>query len=329
MQSFGKPEADAKFAVDEKKSAAPLLTSYTPLSYLEVRREIEMFQAVYNASLEEWHCEVSMYEETFSDLDASTSQTVEFPRRNYPNDECKVKDTKLYPYHNACYLLIDAYSPATARENFVLERTLPGQLLCSVDSIHSTITGLTNQLEASAWLPSSFQLAFALRDEWVSGVARRLAASDNPDCWKSHEPRDFDFADKHQYGLAHFPVDDEARGDILLKLLRHAMSDLQNDLLLAGEVIVRICRWKLCQDACYLRRVLAVVVSEAKECTDGTCFAFIWDGGFGDPDDGDLPDHSCKDVRAAVGTNILIALSLAVVVSPRRVVIASSLVAEL
>lgn len=270
---------------EEASSSSTLLTGFKPLSYTAVRQEVATFQAVSADNTDEWQREVNMYEETFYDLDTFTSQIVEMPRRNYPNNACKVKDTELYPYHDACYPLIEAYTQ-TAREPNPLEARIPGHLSCSDASIASTISGLSHQ--------PPFRLTPALQDEWNNGLQRRLKAANDPDVRRRPEKVDSEFASINPYGLAHFPAKDGERRDILLKLLRHSMSDLQNDHLLAGEVILRMSRWNLFQDAGYLRRVLCVIESGLKEC-DGRCFDFMWDDE--EFDDDELPDHSCRDVR--------------------------------
>ena len=128
-----------------------------------------------------------------------------------------------------------------------------------------------------------------MEDEWHNGLERRLQSVSDPDFWYRFTEADKNYAADKTYGLAHFPTDPETRADILLKLLRHAMSDLQNDLSLAGQVIFRMSRWKLFQNIDNLQRALCIIGSELKDC-DGTCFENLeWDE--------ELPDHSCIDVR--------------------------------
>ena len=130
-------------ANNKLENATPLLGSYRPLEYTAVRQEVETLKNLSVANLEEWKQEESVYEESFYDLDSNGSHVVETPRRNYQNDRCKVKDPTLYPYHDACYPLLEAYT-GNGRLPHPSEQPLPGQLLCSVDSINATIRGLSS-----------------------------------------------------------------------------------------------------------------------------------------------------------------------------------------
>jgi hypothetical protein len=125
----------------------PLLSSYGPLDHMTVRQEVEALKKPPAVILEEWRKEESMYEESFYDADSIGSHAIETARRNYPNDSCKVKDPRLYPYHDACYPLLEAYT-GNARIPNRLEVRLPGQLLCSVYTItrNSTVRGLSSSV---------------------------------------------------------------------------------------------------------------------------------------------------------------------------------------
>ncbi len=88
------------------------------------------------------------------------------------------------------------------------------------------------------------------------------------------------------YGLAKFPTQAKNRADILFKLLRHAMSDLQKDHRLASAIMARMAKWKLLQSVQYLRKVLSIIVAERKVC-NGQCYL---------DEDVDEPDHDCDQV---------------------------------
>jgi hypothetical protein len=69
-----------------------------------------------------------------------------------------------------------------------------------------------------------------------------------------------------KYGPAHLPVNRKKRADVLLKLLRHSMSELQRDLTLATAVIVRLLRHHDLDDVTVLRKLLAILCSEYVVC---------------------------------------------------------------
>jgi hypothetical protein len=68
------------------------------------------------------------------------------------------------------------------------------------------------------------------------------------------------------YGPVHLPVNRKERASILLKLLRHSMSELQRDHTLATAVIVRLMRGHDLDDVSVLRQLLAILCSEYVVC---------------------------------------------------------------
>jgi hypothetical protein len=72
---------------------------------LEVERAI--YESLEQDLASSWDEECKKYEDTVSvKIDG---KVVERPRRNYINREARVEDPSLFPYHSACYALLDAY----------------------------------------------------------------------------------------------------------------------------------------------------------------------------------------------------------------------------
>lgn len=220
-----------------------LLTSYQPLSYTTVHQELANLKEISAAINEEWQQEVSMYEETILQNfgSSASSQAEQVPRRNYRNDDNIVSDTKLYPYHNACYPLLSIYE----QDTYFTHSLIPGQLICSDEAISFCVSGL--ETKAPLYLSVESMHALFLEDEWVNGLENRLKAQEDPTHWLAYEQVDVDFAASHSFGLARFPAEANARADILFKLLRHSISDLQKDHIMASAIIFRMAKWKLFQ----------------------------------------------------------------------------------
>lgn len=71
---------------------------------------------------------------------------------------------------------------------------------------------------------------------------------------------------KSKYGVGHLPVDARERSDVLLRLLRHSMSELQRDHRLAAAVAVTLMRFRDFDDVDVLRRFLTVCCLEYVPC---------------------------------------------------------------
>ena len=276
-----------------------LLTTYKPISYAEVRQEILTLMTVTAASLEEWRREESMYEQTVTRTGETPSVV---PRRNcLTSDGGNVRDPELFPYHTACYPLLDAYEQRIIvdweayREGTELiwstdfsvtgntrernERELdviPGYLPCSLEALEISLGVLLYSDKEDI-----------LEDEWNNGLEKRLKSHDNPEFYFQQE----EAVIHEKFGISFFPPEADAKADLLLKILRHALSDLQKDYRLARAVIRRLSKWKLCQNADCLRRALSIIGTRLADC-DGYCFERF----FAADQQDELPDHSCAAV---------------------------------
>jgi hypothetical protein len=293
--------ADPKQKAEAHDKVTALLTTYKPISHVEVRQEVLNLMTVASASLEEWQREVSMYEQTITRA-GETPGVV--PRRNcLTSDGSQVRDEELFPYHTACYPLLDAYEQRAivdwegyrqgtelalvllqnltmtdnTRDRHETERDVSGHLPCSVAAVEISLGVLLYSDDEDI-----------LKEEWDNGLAKRLKSQKDPQFYLFRQEEQIVH---DRFGISAFPLEADARADLLLKMLRHALSDLQKDYRLARAVIRRLSKWKLCQNAGCLRRAMSIIGSGLVGC-DGHCFEHFWAA---DQQD-EVPDHSCIGV---------------------------------
>lgn len=302
MSSTTTRAADPRQKADaHDNEVAALLTTYKPISYVEVRQEVLTLMTVASTSLGEWQSEVSMYEQTMTRA-GETSSAV--PRRNcLTSDGTQVRDAELFPYHTACFPLLDAYKQRTIvnweeyREGTELEEVLSQNL---------TMRGNTRDrhgrlMDVSGHLPCSMPAVEislgvliysddedALKEEWDYGLEKRLKSQEDAQFYLFRQEEEIVH---DRFGISVFPPDADARADLLLKILRHALSDLQKDYRLARAVIRRLAKWKLCQDADCLRRAMSIIGTGLVGC-NGHCFQQLWNA----EQQYEVPDHCCSGV---------------------------------
>jgi hypothetical protein len=80
---------------------------FVPLPHDLIVEETRLFGKVQADWTAAWEEECLLYEQTMTM--SINSQSTVVPRRNYLNAEGVVTDTNLFPYHAACYPLLDAY----------------------------------------------------------------------------------------------------------------------------------------------------------------------------------------------------------------------------
>jgi hypothetical protein len=302
MSSITTSAADPRQKADaHDDEVGALLTAYNPISYVEVRQEVLTLMTVASASLGEWQSEVSMYEQTMTRAGETPSVV---PRRNcLTSDGTQVRDSQLFPYHTACFPLLDAYEQRTIVD---WEECREGTELDEVLSQNLTMRGNTRDrhgrlMDVSGHLPCSFPAVEislgvliytddhgAFEEEWNHGIERRLKSEEDAQFYLFQQEEEIVH---DRFGISVFPPEADARADLLLKILRHALSDLQKDYRLAEAVIRRLAKWKLCQDADCLRRAMAIIGTGLVRC-DGDCFQQQWNA----EQQYEVPDHSCSGV---------------------------------
>lgn len=136
----------------------------------------------------------------------------------------------LFPYHSSCYPLLDAYE-------CLGDYTLSSEDIC----------------------PSSL---FLYKNE-----------SNDDDTFNGYLPNSLDAILTSMNNLERiedFPGPPSNKIEILLKLLRHSMSDLQSDYRLASHVIKQFKKWNYFMVADIFRKVISIVLAERKYC-NGNC----------------------------------------------------------
>lgn len=233
---------------EKPKQQQPLLTQFSPIDYLSVLEEVDTFRAICAEMQEQWEKEAAMYEETIEIIVGDDMKPTTLPRRNYANAERKIQDASLFPYHESCYPLLDAYngifSDGDSHSSLYIQDPDTGEV-----SANTTIFGQ----HFSDYLPCS-----------PEAVVTVLSA------WNSSEP-----------------LPRSQMTELILKLFRHSMSDLQRDHSLAASLLNQISSWKLCDDLSVFRRVLAIFKEEMIPC-DSYCYQRNLDEGV------DFPTHDCS-----------------------------------
>ena len=92
---------------DASAERADLLASYRAFHPHLIRDEVERLHKVQEEMAMAWKLEVEKYEQEITLK--SGDEVPKVHRRNYFNIDGVVQDPDLFPYHDACYPLIDAY----------------------------------------------------------------------------------------------------------------------------------------------------------------------------------------------------------------------------
>jgi hypothetical protein len=96
---------DAASMSDLSKDEA--LYGYRRLQEIEVVRAVGEIKETMQNIEKQWDEEVSKYEETV--MIQTDDRPTEQLRRNYRNPAGIIEDPSLFPYHSACYALLDCY----------------------------------------------------------------------------------------------------------------------------------------------------------------------------------------------------------------------------
>jgi hypothetical protein len=184
-----------------------------------------------------------------------------------------------------CPVPLDVRQDALDRGDFTLQGYMPSSLHCIVEVLvqNNIIWPVEEEFPRAALLLQQSQLHN--NKHMGSGISAEYG---DPDFWTEcawedveaqplpiDEPSDEvptieamlspDEREK-KYGPAHLPVNRKERAAVLLKLLRHSMSELQRDHTLATAVIVRLMRHHDLDDITVLRQLFAILFSEYVVC---------------------------------------------------------------
>ena len=292
---------------------AVLLSAYDRIRYRNVEQKVVALKQIAAEMQSSWSEEVKKYKQKISVKGKRTVLRV--PSRNYYNSRGEVDDPTMFPYHTACYPLLDCYDcaykhrkfqpvyeehaiiPTWVPVSFRSDSTLVGptflsqQLLTSWEATHEALL-----YEGEDWNMSyldNVTVGASQNDIFTMCDSGNLRMDYNPDL-NNHEQRvraQYIGCDKH--GPHKLPICQKERKIILLKLLRHAMSDLQRDRRLACTLVRRMIDWCYFNDVTFYARFLTIIMAEQRKC-DCECYKRFKKT---TPGEDKGPDHDCKDVR--------------------------------
>ena len=287
--------------------------SYEAIPYRSIQVELEKLSQVQESIAGAWEQECQKYEETMElmvsvvqDEDGRGAtgwfvstveeQEQEVPRRNYFNSSGAdggtkfVQDESLFPYHSSCYNLLDAYDclyyeygeeqqqegggkqeqqpmPRNAVRPISsppFHRGCDGELLSP---------GFEFEPEFMPASPESVQEFLLGRGIDSTSFPARDVVFGRDEFW-GLLLNYFDALRHHRRDdLSSLPEERRERAPILLKILKHSLSELQRDLKLAAATLALLCRFQDLDDVAVFRQVLVVLDSECVLRCDFPCEA--------------------------------------------------------
>lgn len=259
--------------------------------------ECLIYEELAKALSDEWEKECAKYEETMTvKFDGKKKKKV--PRRNYINKDALIQDTSLFPYHSSCYALLDAYDNLykRPRDQPVSRDAVPahcfpphpvypaqpradddiaGYLPCSFRSIAASIFRLVQiegLLDAEEGLLGSMDLlVHSCVERCVEGGMERPTFQDMLQTCLELLSAPIFVSSPLQCGPCDLPGDTFELRKLLLKLLKHALSEIQRDHILAMTVMSRLFAEGHLEDIGCLRRVLVVLASEFVTTCESPC----------------------------------------------------------
>ncbi|GAX28014.1 hypothetical protein FisN_16Lh283 [Fistulifera solaris] len=318
---------------------------FRPLQRDAIEAEIATIRSVEQQLEEEWRLESLKYEETITVPHCSHPVA----RRNYFNSEGIVQDTSLYPYHDFYYPLIDAYDclyPFEEEHPIPKDalRPQPDQRHEMRSLYHRIQQPEENHFEfcrscffanpvlraTAGMLPFGGEELYTspdsviqcilleqgreLSSQWSPATRPRSLYDGQHEFWT--QMRDMFFQGKTLAENFNFQIPistrlpRELKWNILLRLLRHALSEVQRDYYMALTILTRLSREQALDDVAILRKVLLIVNSECVEC-DNLC------------DIGEK-DHDCGEWSAFLnGLHLTIGLGITIMTEEHAVTVAS------
>lgn len=117
----------------------------------EVRKSVQCFQGLYDKLNEDWETESKKYEHV--EVFEMNGKTQTLPVRNYSNERGELQDPSLFPYHQSCYPLLDAYDSDNREEEHdddnddsSRDQQIAGSMPCSHKALHTVFYGPTSML---------------------------------------------------------------------------------------------------------------------------------------------------------------------------------------
>jgi hypothetical protein len=319
---------------------------FRPLQGAAIEAEIATIRLVEQQLEEEWRLESLKYEETITVPYCSHPVA----RRNYFNPEGIVQDTSLYPYHDFYYPLMDAYDclypcqeehpiPKEALRPRPDQRTEMRSLYYRIQQpeenhfeycrscffanpvLRATVGMHPLAGEQLYTAPNSvihcilLEQGTELSSQWRPATRPHSLYDGQHEFWC--QMRDM-FLQGQTLAEKNFnlqiPISTrlprEMKWNVLMRLLRHALSECQRDYYLALTILTRLARERALDDVAILRKVLLIVNSECVEC-DNLC-------------DVGEKDHDCGEWSAFLnGLHLAIGLGITVMTEEHAVTLAS------
>jgi hypothetical protein len=253
---------------------------YERISQLDVLHEVRRLQNTMQVMLQEWDEEEAKYEQFITVESWLGKRSLRrMPRRNYPNEDGVVQDPTLFPYHTSCKfagLLLFRSEPYFTNPSFLVffigyplldsYSRLGDYQLKSTDIPPSS--GMSSHFEAPLF-PCHLPCSEEAITSSLFHLNALIVSSDNPSRTEA--------------------------ANVMLKLLRHALSDLQGDLSLATSIVSLLVASKVLQDVDYYRQLVATVLTNRKNCCGQCRFE-------------DDVDHICsmwKHYQAVLGSTLV------------------------
>jgi hypothetical protein len=290
------------------------------VSYDRLEGEMQLFRQVHSSLQDLWIKETKKYEKTMKvtidDNWGMGRKTLVVPRRNYFNSQGIVQDPTLFPYHTSCYNLMDCYDRLNSGNmdiillsTDVIRFTPPTSLsenpfeFLEWDNVESPVFPSCSELAIAFSTGCNLEQEESLREQGIQVPSKFwFMLSTNLGFHRFNFPQMNEVIDADQWyskvmpnimetaqvefklpmGPEHLPRDRLERSEILLKLIRHSLSEMQRDFKLAGAVLTLVIRLRDLDDVTVFRKLLVVMDAEYFPC--------------GKPcDDSESVDHNCSD----------------------------------
>ena len=307
IRTMGDSSASSRNSLAEEMGRLRL--DYEPLDVDTLKADVQVFEQLRQELDEEWKTESDKYYETIALVPYDGEEK---PRRNYANPQGIVEDKSLFPYHDSCYALLDAYDgmyenfdqqpihPDSKRpslssnpENGWIEppRVLAqsdnmsvgsndeeGLILCTLQSIMGVLfqkrRKRPNNHDSSVLVANATLTIrrMILRDAPRASVSEAEDKELRPNLptW----PLTWDISDISPTATP-LPSDPLKRAELLLKLLKHSLSEWQRDHILAGAILAKLAKDKSFEDIPVLQKTLVIIASEYVCCDNFECQHFV------------------------------------------------------
>jgi hypothetical protein len=253
------------------------LRQYQRIDPLAIDLQVQKIRSIRAQMNDQWDEESAKYEENITVTIRGVEETL--PRRNYFNPEGTVQDASLFPYHDIFYPLIDAYdclytSISDEKQPSEINSIFPPY---SIPTTDRRVSGFDLYLHDPEFLPmlaspqsvcacvfSRSEQSISISSDW----RERWDGGGGEDFWNAVDTMfSAGMSGEHiPFHAREFPLEGPMRSKVLLKLFRHAMSELQRDYFLAHQVLLRLAYHGDLDDPDTLCSLLVIFEAESVVC---------------------------------------------------------------